>query len=193
MDRDAVVLVLAAGRGTRMGTPKALMSVLGAPWWKRQHDAIARAGLASLWVVSEFVLRATGGEIARLARAVGAPDDAPMFESFRAGVDALRGDPPAGVLVLPVDVPMSGAGVAGALRAAGAVAAPTYLGSNGHPLWLEWNWLCAALSADRSARLDVLTSAHRVLVEVDDPFVAMNLNRAGDVEMLERALRERSA
>lgn len=188
---QGVVLVLAAGRGERMGTPKALMRVLGTAWWVRQQDAITRLGLAPVWVVSELVLRATDGEIARCARAVVASDGAPMFESFLVGVNALREDPPEGVFVLPVDVPMTGLDVLDALRCAGPVAAPRFGTDNGHPLWLEWNWLSERLSTSHPARLDDLTSPDRVLVDVRDPLVAMNLNRSSDVEALEDCLRHR--
>lgn len=188
---EAIVLVLAAGRGTRMGTPKALMSVLGAPWWRRQEDAIACAGLASLWVVSERVRRDIGGVDGRRMRILTARDDAPMYESFRAGIDALREGPPTGVFVLPVDVPLARTDVLKALRAAGPVAAPRIGGRGGHPLWLAWEWLTSMLAREHGERLDGLTGGDRVLVDVDDPFVAMNLNRPSDVDAFERSSRER--
>ena len=50
------VLVLAAGRGRRMGGPKALMMVEGEPWWMRQRRRIAEVGIPMTWVVSPQVL-----------------------------------------------------------------------------------------------------------------------------------------
>ena len=56
------MIMLAAGRGTRMGSPKALMSVGGRAWWREQQERLTELRIASLWVVSEQVRRAMGGE-----------------------------------------------------------------------------------------------------------------------------------
>ncbi len=183
--RSEVVLVLGAGRGRRMGTPKALMAVAGVPWWERQVEAIRRAGRESVWVVSETVRDAIGAGLEFRGTVVTGDPDAPMFESFLHGIDAIASRGPSVVFVLPVDVPLADGRVLDVLGAAGDVVVPCFDGAHGHPISLRWAWLRDAL-ADRSVeRLDELTSGDRTLVEVDDPRVAMNLNRPADVRAFE--------
>ena len=53
------VVVLAAGRGTRMGGPKALMEVRGRVWWRWQREWLApaeAAGATVVWLVSPVVV-----------------------------------------------------------------------------------------------------------------------------------------
>ena len=106
-DPRETVLVLAAGKGARMGTPKALMTVDGRPWWRVQRERIAGTGASDLWVVSEAVETAIGAD-AMKPPIVRSDSEAPMFVSICAGLRALVEAPPRAVLVLPVDVPMCG-------------------------------------------------------------------------------------
>ena len=176
------VIVLAAGRGSRMGGPKALMDVGGRPWWQWQMERLDAAGLESVWVVSEEV-RAAMEESDADAEwlAMGDPDE-PMFDSIVAGVSALEdlGDV-RGVFILPVDVPAPASRVWQALAAAEPVAAPTFNARRGHPLYLTWSWVEAHVfpvraQADRR-RLDEMIRGHVRDVPVDDPDVVTNLNR----------------
>lgn len=48
MPRDFSALVLAAGRSTRMGRDKALLTCDGVPLWQRQRDLLAQAGAAEI-------------------------------------------------------------------------------------------------------------------------------------------------
>jgi CTP:molybdopterin cytidylyltransferase MocA len=100
-------IVLAAGRGRRMGGPKALMTVGGLPWWQTQESRLAAAGVQRLWVVSAEVERAMRSGPAVAPPLVPADPDAPMFESVRAGVSA-AGAASGGAFILPVDVPAPG-------------------------------------------------------------------------------------
>lgn len=193
---DDRVLVLAAGRGTRMGTPKALMPVGGEPWWVRQMRRIGEAGLEQTWVVSRAV-RAGMGDGGGGADLVLADASAPMYESLETGLIHLSASPPRGVFVLPVDVPTPVGGVFGALSGGGggmvSPVVPVYRGATGHPVYLTWGWVCdriltaahggrAAPIVDEARRLDRLIGAGGVRIEVDDPAVAVNLNTPADVQ-----------
>jgi molybdenum cofactor cytidylyltransferase len=184
---DGVALVLAAGRGTRMGGPKALMRAGGGVWWRVQQARLSEAGVKSLWVVSPEVEAAMVAEDdAPPLRAMGDPA-APMFASVVAGVLSLRDAPPRGVFVLPVDVPAAGAGVWAALSRSDVPAAPVWRGERGHPVYLPWGWVASELLAlvdaggVASARLDRLLEGWVSEVEVDDPGVLVNLNTPADV------------
>ncbi len=189
---DDRVLVLAAGRGTRMGTPKALMLVGGEAWWMRQAQRIGEAGLGQTWVVSEAV-RAGMVEQGAGVAFITADAGMPMFESLVAGLVSLIDDPPRGVFVLPVDVPAPGRGVFDCLSRSAGVSVPVYRGTSGHPVYLPWGWVrgrvltpgqggeASPLDGGRR-RLDRLLDGEAVRVAVDDPAVVVNLNTPDDLE-----------
>lgn len=184
---DQVAVVLAAGRGTRMGGPKALMTVGGRPWWVWQSERLARERIPSLWVVSPEVRAG----IERVGPApfpmVEGDSESPQFESFMAAVRVLSERPPEGVYVLPVDCPAPPRGVWQALCEAGDVAVPTFMDGKGHPVYLPWEWVAEALRAmpdhDRASqlRLDALIAPVAKLVNVHDPSVAVDLDTPEDV------------
>ncbi len=188
LESTDIVIVLAAGRGTRMGGPKALMDVSGRAWWRTQQERIGRTGLSELWVVSDAVA-------ADFARHTDAPrtalsdPDAPMFASIAAGLALAASDPPGGVLVLPVDVPMCAPTTVHALREIpDRPAIPVHSATRGHPVRLPWAFIASAIAphlADpawiAAARLDDLIRASAVEVVVDDGAVATNLNTPQDV------------
>ncbi|MBX9737957.1 MAG: NTP transferase domain-containing protein [Phycisphaerales bacterium] len=108
------VIVLGAGRGVRMGTPKALMLSRGEPWWRVQMAQLDALRIRATLVVSEPVAAAIISEcdsraFARPAMAI-APDGTPMFASVTVGVrEAIRlsaGNALAGILILPIDTPV---------------------------------------------------------------------------------------
>ncbi|MFN7020902.1 MAG: NTP transferase domain-containing protein [Phycisphaerales bacterium] len=198
------VLVLAAGRGRRMGGPKALMLVEDEPWWIRQRRRIAEVGIPMTWVVSPQVLYAmrpadTGLGVGDLALV---DPDRPMFDSLLAGLSACRSRPPAGVFVLPVDCPAPGPEVWFALGAKNHPAIPTIDGRSGHPVYLPWSFVVSTIDAAVSApdgreppRLDLLVRPVARRVPVLDPSVLINLNHPSDVagwlECRSAAARER--
>ena len=175
--------MLAAGRGTRMGGPKALMRVGVQPWWRRQFDAIAALGFDQLWAISPRV-RTELGESDPLPRVVEADENAPMFASVWSGLRGLLERPPTGVFVLPVDVPVASPGVWDALGARDVPAVPVCGGRGGHPVWLPWAWIEIRVDLGRydpDARLDELTRDGRTEVAVEDEAVVTNLNTPEDV------------
>lgn len=195
-----LAIVLAAGRGTRMGVPKALMPVRGEPWWRVQARRLVRAGVPALWVVSPDVDAAMRREPVAPGRRVLADPSLPMFASVLAGwrVAAAQSPPLSHVFMLPVDVPAPReAGVYGALSGAGHVAIPTFDGVRGHPVCLPWAWVAGAL-ADQVAlaadphtlRLDELMHGGRppTWVRVDEACVTLNINTPSDLPALERTL-----
>lgn len=184
------VLVLAAGRGRRMGGPKALMTVEHQPWWIRQRRRIAEVGIPMTWVVSPQVLDAMrladpGLDESDLALV---DPDRPMFDSLLAALDTCRSRPPAGVFVLPVDCPAPGSEVWRALAAEDHAAVPTINGLSGHPVYLPWSFVVSSIDATVSApgggeppRLDHLVRSVARRVPVHDPCVSINLNHPSDV------------
>lgn len=196
---DHRVIVLAAGRGRRMGGPKALMEVDARPWWHVQRGRIAASGFPQLWVVSEDVARAMresdpGGTPELLL----AEPDGPMFESLLIGLRSVAATrAPQGVFVLPVDTPWPGGAAARALIAGHPAAIPTFEGRGGHPVWLSWAWVSGLLAQDAQGgipasqrRLDALLTPIAARVPVDAPEVVLNLNTPEDVRRFMTPRRE---
>lgn len=141
------------------------------------------AGARSLWVVSPDVEAAMADSDAAPTERVCASPDAPMFESIVTGLRALAPSPPAGVFILPVDVPAPSAPTLARLTTGPSVAVPRSNGRTGHPIWLDWGWVREHLLTTTPAarRLDLLIKADATPVDVDDDAVAWNLNTPADL------------
>ncbi|MFD7158587.1 NTP transferase domain-containing protein [Kribbella sp. NPDC059898] len=170
-------LVLAAGAGRRMGTPKALVrDASGVPWVVRTARLLAQAGCAPVVVV-------VGAEASR-ARATLADESVEVVEatdwpegmgaSLRAGLTQLTSSTAAAVVVLPVDVPgLTVAAVERVTSAAvervtsgavehvtsgarmDALVRATYDGAPGHPVVIgraHWDGVIASARGDEGAR-----------------------------------------
>jgi nicotine blue oxidoreductase len=176
-----VAIVLAAGRGIRMGGPKALLPVRGRPWWMEQAQRLRAAGVPALWVVNHRVRAAMAG--ARPPPDLDIADEtAPMFSSLVVGLRTLaaRTSMPPGVFVLPIDVPAPARAVWEALAGSGApAAAPVLDGRTGHPVYLSWEYVRIAIlpaAESESPRLDELIRSVVSHVPVQDRDVRANLN-----------------
>lgn len=166
-------LLLAAGAGTRMGRPKALLrDGDGTPWLVHGLRALGDGGCDTVTVVL--------GAAADEARAL-LPDDTVvvvaddwaegMSASLRAGLLSLEDSEADAALVSLVDLPDVGADVVHRVLSAGADRAAlirtTYDGRPGHPVVLgreHWFGVRAAAVGDLGAR-DYL--AHHALVQVE--------------------------
>jgi CTP:molybdopterin cytidylyltransferase MocA len=176
-------IVLAAGSGSRMGGPKALLLLEGSPL-ALLHVARAReAGCSKVvLVVSPEVAARLPVDAARYTVVVSrAPDPT---GSLLIGVTAL--DPRATeVLVTPVDAPPARvetiASLFAAIRAGAHAATPVFGARGGHPV------ACATIVLQELAKhprplrdaLQALGRA-RVRVPVDDPLVTTDLDTADD-------------
>jgi CTP:molybdopterin cytidylyltransferase MocA len=168
-------LLLAAGAGTRMGRPKALVVDDGTSWLARGVETLRAGGCDQVVVV----LGAAADEARELV-----PDDVAvvvatdwaegMSASLRAGLDHLEHTDADAALVSLVDLPDVSAAVVRRVLAAGADPAAlvrtTYDGRPGHPVVLgreHWSGVRAAAVGDRGAR-DYLADHAPVEVECGD-------------------------
>ncbi|GHJ59050.1 molybdopterin-guanine dinucleotide biosynthesis protein MobA [Nocardioides sp. OK12] len=173
-------LLLAAGAGRRMGTPKALVTDDEGPWLTRAVHLLEDGGCDEVVVV----LGAAAAEAVRLLQVL---DDTAGVEvvladrwaegmgaSLEAGLAALEAGPAEAALVLLVDLPDLVPEVVRRVRAAGegpaALARASYDGAPGHPVLIgreHWAGVRASAVGDQGAR-DYL-AAHEVrLVECGD-------------------------
>lgn len=187
------VVVLGAGRGRRMGGPKALMMIRGRAWWARQDERLRGYGFVPHWVVSESVrdaMRVSGGMPERTAIA---DESAPMFASVLVGLGSVE-DLERGVFLLPVDTPAPRAEHFERIARFDVPAHPTFQDKGGHPLYLPCTWIERELGAlltaakvrgsapvGRDERLDKLIEGTSHRIAVDDAGVVVNMNDPADV------------
>jgi molybdenum cofactor cytidylyltransferase len=184
-------VVLAAGRSSRMGEPKARLEIAGRSFLEQAVHSLRDAGCR--YVVA--VLRGDDDWSERLADVSGAAvvlnEDASseQHDSIRLGIAALPADSGA-VLVLPVDFPLVRSDTIRTLIAQfqngdATVVRPTHAGTPGHPT------LFARALYEELARADLPEGARTVIasqqghvrdVGVDDPGVTIDIDTPEDYE-----------
>jgi CTP:molybdopterin cytidylyltransferase MocA len=165
-------LVLAAGAGTRMGQPKALVEDDSGAWLPRAVSALSAGGCDTVSVVLGAAPQAAA--LVPEASVVVAEDWAEgMGASLRAGLAALEPGFDAVVVTL-VDLPDVGAPVIARLLAlepdTTTLARASYDGRPGHPVLVGGDHVAGVIAAahgDRGAR-DYLAAHDHVLVECGD-------------------------
>lgn len=154
-------MVLAAGAGRRLGSPKALVrDPAGIPWVVRAARLLTAAGCSPVVVVvgaaADQVRAELSAEPVETVEAANWPEG--MSASLRTGLTTLRRSDLGAVVVVPVDVPgltegavvrvMGEAGVQALVRA-------TYEGKPGHPVLIgraHWDGVIASALGDEGAR-----------------------------------------
>lgn len=183
------VVILAAGRSSRMGEPKGLWAVGGKPWLEHQLDAIEALGVEAVLVLGfdrQRYLEALPGLEDRATVVVNPTPEHGPFSSLQSGL-RMSGAP---AFVLPVDVPVPVADVWRALHEAlterADAAIPVHDGGGGHPVLLSAAIVKHVLGLRSDGRLDhVLRQwewewARIARVPVLDRRVRLNLNAPED-------------
>ncbi|HET7350695.1 MAG TPA: nucleotidyltransferase family protein [Marmoricola sp.] len=161
-------VLLAAGAGSRMGRPKALVG----DWLQRGVRALRDGGCERVLVVLGAESDRARQRLVDLDVDVVVAEDweQGMGASLRAGLAALPADAEAALVTL-VDLPDVGAPVARRiLSAEGDLRRATYDGRPGHPVLLarvHWEGVAASAEGDRGAR-DYLAGHEVTLVECGD-------------------------
>jgi CTP:molybdopterin cytidylyltransferase MocA len=189
-------LLLAAGEGRRMGTPKALLrDPVGVPFLERTIGVLLDGGCDSVTVV----LGASAAEARTLLDADGWSDDdavavveaadwaTGMGASLRCGLETLLASDAEAALVTLVDLPDVTDQVVRRLLAgpvgADTLARASYDGMAGHPVLLgreHWAGVLETADGDRGAR-DYL-AAHEVrAVECGDLATGRDVDRPADL------------
>jgi CTP:molybdopterin cytidylyltransferase MocA len=185
-------LLLAAGAGSRMGMPKALVTDEGGPWLPRGVRTLLDGGCDAVTVVlgaaadeARPLLSArapdlshgdtpkdgSGGQVPEVAVVVAEDWAEGMSASLRAGLGALDGTAAEVAVVHLVDLPDVGPDVIRRVVASGAaLARASYGGVPGHPVLLarpHWAAVAAGARGDQGAR-EYLRAHGTLLVECGD-------------------------
>lgn len=181
-------LVLAAGAGTRMGGPKALLRTPdGAPWVHTASRMLRAAGCSDVLVAlgaSEALAREL---VSADAVVVSVPDWAEgLSATLRAGLAAAAESDADAVVITPVDTPDAPA--AAAARVIAAAASPlaealvraTYGGRPGHPVLIgRAHWAAVSASVEGDAGAGKYLRAHGALaVECADLWSGADIDSA---------------
>ncbi|MGZ5405183.1 MAG: nucleotidyltransferase family protein [Nocardioides sp.] len=183
-------LLLAAGAGSRMGTPKALLvGQDGAPWLAHGVASLLGGGCDGVTVVlgaraEDAAALVPSGPVTTVVAADWAEG---MSASLRAGLAALAATDAEAAVVTLVDLPDVGAEVIGRVihrvvargTGPGVLARATYDGRPGHPVLLgrdHWAGVAETVGGDAGAR-DYLGSHPVVEVECGDLATGEDVDR----------------
>ncbi len=209
--KKADVILLAAGKSSRMGAPKGLWPFENKPWLLHQLQALKHVGISKVVLVLGFQADEYFRVISGLKNALDheeewsglklevvlnpAPEYGP-FSSLMSGIHH-RKNPSADVFVLPIDVPCPTADIWELLENANKkdphvmVSLPVFNDKGGHPAWLKKEFIdrLSLLSVeDQDARLDVqihhLPESAVARVPVLDRLTTFNLNTPEDWQHL---------
>ena len=194
-------VILAAGRSTRMGRPKAmLIAPCGSTFVARLVHTLTSGGVDAPFVVGrpeDELLRSSVESLDSRARWVENPDadTGGQLSSLQAGLR--RADRPGirALMVVPVDAPMividTVVTLIATFNATGApIVRPRYQGRNGHPVVFSRAVFDELRRADRAVGAKAVLRAHEdtiVNVDVDDAGVGGDVDTPEDYENLRRS------
>jgi molybdenum cofactor cytidylyltransferase len=140
MSSSVVAVVLAAGRGARMGSPKALLRIGETTFLRHVAQALRRPGVSGVVAVLGHDRERVGEDAERddqLQTAYNPRHGEGMLTSIWCGLDAADRLGASAVLLHPVDHPLVEAEtvdrVVDALAAGARIAVPSHAGRRGHP------------------------------------------------------------
>lgn len=187
-ERTTAALILAAGRGERLGADKALVELGGRTAVERLVRNFRAAGCAPIVIVRQ---RGAAALPADLAATIVEVDSEEMVESLRCGLRAWTADPPRSLLVTPIDHAMVGAStifqLENELRTAGdaqAVVLPICRGRPGHPVGLTWDVAVEALDPAVTSLREIIRRdpTRNRPVFVEDGWTRRDLDRPEDLD-----------
>ena len=183
-------IVLAAGKGERLGRIKPLVSIDGEPALGRVIRAIRKAGVEMIIVVLGHAAETVQAQVDFTGCRVIVN---PRYETGMAGslIRGIESVSPAaeGVLVFHADMPTVKAETIRAViqraEQGARIAAPSYEAQRGFPVFLHrscFQELIPTLTGDVGARRYIRAhAAELVLVEVDDPGAIRDIDRPEDL------------
>jgi CTP:molybdopterin cytidylyltransferase MocA len=184
-------VILAAGRGRRMGRPKLQLEIAGEPFLAHLIHVLREAGVAEIvCVVSEKHASWVRGNFPGVTALQNENPEAGMLTSLKIGVERLK--KLKGVLVVHVDHPCVTKSTYRKLMHAfvengDAIVKPTYQARSGHPVLIPKKLFDHIRRSGTETTLNELISKSKleqVHVPCDDPGILKNINTPEDVRGL---------
>jgi len=185
---DAVVL--AAGLSTRMGEPKPLTPIDGLPALGHVLKSLQRAGFESpIVVLGEEAERIRAAiDLTSCELRINPSPEVGLSLSLRLGLEAVNKEAVGALIALcdmPALRPATIRAVAERADMGAQVAAPTYRGRRGFPVFIAREYfpaLRSVLAGDAGARDFIQRHPHLLeTVDVDDPGCVLDFDRAEDL------------
>jgi len=183
-------VILAAGRGRRVGAPKAFLPVKGRPWIAHQLRWVRQCGTQEIHVVGSAedasIWDSVSSHLGSIRLIWNHHLNYGSFHSLQLG---LRACGTTHAIVLPVDVPCPSScawiAIQNGLGRGLETVVPMYFDRPGHPIGIASSCFDELLSMDpKLSRLDYWLRARserrRAFVEVVDKRITMNLNSIAD-------------
>lgn len=189
-------VVLAAGRSSRMGRPKATLPIGSETFLSRIVRTLHEAGVDEVVVVLGHEADRIRAELAPLALpariVVNAAYDEGQLSSLHAALEVIDRPGVRAMLMTPVDVPLFSASTARAVveryRATQAVVVRPVSGErHGHPVLIDRSLFGALRSADRAAGAKPIVRRHASSagdVPVDDDGAFIDIDTGADYDRL---------
>jgi len=187
-------IVLAAGKGERMGTVKPLVEIAGVPALARVIATLRRAGIEHILVVLGYAAKKIEREVDLNNERIvlNSNYESGMGSSLALGIKSLAPET-TGFLVLHADMPYvtedAVRAVLARTREGGLIVVPSYHGKRGFPVYLDRSCcekLLPTLVGETGAREYIASHLDDlVLVEVDDSGCVWDIDRPEDLMMRE--------
>jgi molybdenum cofactor cytidylyltransferase len=186
-----IQVILAAGRSSRMGFPKALVTVDGRPLISRQVEVGFQAGAEDVFVVTGYHESRIRSVLQRMDRSVkfvrNTDPEGDQTSSLKAALG--RTDTKRSLLMQLVDHPVVRADtLKNLLSSAGSASAdvhvPTHRGRRGHPPLYRPSFLNRVRAMEDDVGINHLYGLSNVAVrevELDDPTVLVDLDTPSDL------------
>jgi molybdenum cofactor cytidylyltransferase len=181
-------VILAAGSGARIGTPKLRLESAGRSYLEVILDLLERAKIRPVaCVVARDEAEWARQYAARMALLINSRPELGMFSSVQLGVAALRAYQ--GLFIVPVDHPFVAVSTCRRLKEVfaqnpGALIKPAFEGRPGHPVVIPQAAYGEVLAAGADASLrEVLRQSglRHIAVDVDDAGILRNINERDDI------------
>lgn len=186
------VIVLAAGRSSRLGQPKALVDVNGRQLITHLIQRLQRVSDIEITIVTNNDILADVYLACPEAHVVLNPDpEKGRTGSIQCGLSSIlerKGRLPKHVLIVPVDRPGWSVDIIMNLIASSATSSPVWDGRGGHPLLIAGDDVNTLYLADSNAPLSSLIEREKI--DVDFPFLHLNIDTKDDLDELDLAAKE---
>ena len=186
------LVVLAAGRSTRLGQHKALVDVDGRPLIAHLIQRLQRIKDIEITIVTNNDILANVYLACPETNVVLNPDpEKGRTGSIQCGLSSIlerKGRLPNLVLIVPVDRPGWSVEIAMRIIASSVTSSPVWDGRGGHPLLIVGDDVNTVYLADSNAPLSSLIEREKL--DVDFPFLHLNIDTEDDLHELDLAARE---
>tara|TARA_B100000686_G_scaffold324890_1_gene381014 strand:- start:1079 stop:1654 length:576 start_codon:yes stop_codon:yes gene_type:complete len=183
-------VLLAAGRSSRLGAPKALIKMGNGTLVGWLASRVEATGARMVIVTREEIFSEVRASVGKIPVIVNKDPERGRTGTIQAGIRHLRetieGD--IRVLVVPVDRPGFSDSTLQTISSSIVSSSPSNFGRGGHPLIVCGRDISRILSSDPDVPLNAIVKSAKV--DVEDPHLHLNIDTPEDLRGLSNALGE---